>query len=71
VASGVALLKAFKGKHTSVNANIVFACNHNIWEFVLATLWKMELQYYVKFTCNFLQKTLAKNKLLLAPERKH
>ena len=27
----------------------------------LATLWKMELQYYGKITCNFFQKVLAKN----------
>jgi hypothetical protein len=27
----------------------------------LATLWKMELQYYGKTTCNFLQKVLAIN----------
>jgi hypothetical protein len=28
---------------------------------VLAIVWKMELQYYGKITCNFLQKVLAKN----------
>jgi hypothetical protein len=27
----------------------------------LATLWKMEMQYYGKIICNFLQKVLAKN----------
>jgi len=28
----------------------------------LAIVWKMELQYYGKLICNFLQKGLAKNK---------
>jgi hypothetical protein len=30
-------------------------------EIELATLWKMELQYYGKITCNFYEKVLAKN----------
>jgi len=29
----------------------------------LATLWKMEMQYYGKITCNFVEKVLAKNTL--------
>ena len=31
-------------------------------EMELATLWKMEMQYYGKMVCNFREKRLAKNK---------
>jgi len=31
----------------------------------LAILWKMELQYYGKLFCNFIQKVLAKNSLMI------
>jgi hypothetical protein len=30
-------------------------------EMELATLWKMEMQYYGKMVCNFREKRLAKN----------
>jgi hypothetical protein len=30
-------------------------------EMELATLWKMEMQYYGKMVCNFREKGLAKN----------
>jgi len=32
----------------------------------LATLWKMEMQYYGKIICNFLQKVLAKNTVVFS-----
>ena len=35
-------------------------CNY-CGEMELATLWKMEMQYYGKITCNFVEKVLAKN----------
>jgi hypothetical protein len=31
-------------------------------EMELATLWKMEMQYYGKMVCNFREKGLAKNR---------
>ncbi|MEW6625139.1 MAG: hypothetical protein AB1420_18870, partial [Bacillota bacterium] len=37
-------------------------CNY-CGEIELATLWKMEMQYYGKITCNFVEKVLAKNTL--------
>jgi hypothetical protein len=43
-----------------MSARNLFSCL-NRQEIGLAILWKMEMQYYGKITCNFLQKVLAKN----------
>ena len=47
-----------------IPAAAILLCRQQVYEggeIELATMWKMELQYYGKITCNFLQKTLAKN----------
>jgi len=52
-----------------MSASLYFATKKAKTE--LAILWKMELQYYGKMFCNFLQKVLAKNNYHIACDKQN